>query len=129
MSSCVCVGSRSRMRKYVALLVSVLLVSCADFGPEDEQGQGKIVGTITEQPTGESVDGAEITVTNSESTQFATVVGGTYEATRLRPGGYIVSIDPPSGYELATGTLNNVPVQIVSDEVRTVNFVLRSATP
>lgn len=129
MSSCVCVGSRYRMRKYVALLVSVLLVACADFGPEEEQGQGKIVGTITEQNTGEPVNGAEITVRNSEATQFATVVGGTYEATRLRPGGYLVTIDPPSGYELASGTLNNVPVQIVADETRTVNFVLRSATP
>ena len=129
MSSCVCVGSRFRMRKYAALLFSVMLMACGDLGPDDEQGRGKIVGTITEQATGESVGGAEITVSNSESTQFATVVGGTYEATRLMPGGYIVTIDPPAGYELATGTLNNVPVQIVADETRTVNFILRVATP
>jgi hypothetical protein len=117
------------MRKYLALLFTVMLMACGDLGPDDEQGEGKVVGTITEQTTGEAVGGAEITVSNSETTQFALVVGGTYEATRLFPGGYIVTIDPPSGYELATGTLNNVPVQIVADEVRTVNFILRIATP
>jgi hypothetical protein len=128
MSSCVCVGSRSRMRKYVALLFTVMLVACGDLGPDD-QGRGKIVGTITEETTGESVGGAEITINTSETTQFATVVGGTYEATRLVPGGYIVTIDPPSGFELADGTLNDVPVQIVADETRTVNFLLRVRNP
>jgi hypothetical protein len=53
-------------------------------------------------------------------------VNGSYLITRLLPGGYIVRVDPPNGYELAPGTFNNVPVTIDADETETVNFQLRA---
>jgi|SRR5688572_7534912 len=130
MSSCVCAANRYRMRKYGLLLVSLLAVACADFGPAEEVGRGKIAGTVTEAPGGEPIDAVDIRVrtADGETTTFGYSIGGTYEVGRLSPGVYVVTVIPPSGYQLASGTLNNVPVTIESDETETVNFQLRSVT-
>jgi hypothetical protein len=127
MSSCVCVASRFRMRKYAWLLVSALFVGCADLGPPEELGEGTIAGTVTEVPGGERIN-ADISIIDSEGdVTLGRTVNGAYLIRRLLPDNYTVVIDPPNGYELVPGTLNNVPVLIEADEVETVNFQLRVA--
>jgi hypothetical protein len=116
------------MRKHAILVASLLLAACVDFGPEEAVGQGRIAGTITEVPSGDRVEGAEILVQFGDTTIIAAAGNGNYLVTRLLPGNYVVTIDPPSGYELAPNTFASVPVQIVADETRMVNFLLRSVT-
>jgi hypothetical protein len=130
MSSCVCVGSRYRMRKYVALLLMALLPGgCADLGLAEVQGDGIIAGTITETPSGDRVNaGIFLHSPAREETTIVQTVDGNFLVRRLLPGNYVVEIDPPNGYELAPGTLNNVPVSIEGDETETVNFLLRRVT-
>jgi hypothetical protein len=106
-------------------LASALLVGCADLVPPEETGSGTIAGTVTEVPGGERIN-ADISIINSEGdVTLDRTLNGAYSIRQLLPGNYTVVIDPPNGYELVPGTLNNVPVSIEADEVETVNFQLR----
>jgi hypothetical protein len=113
------------MRKYGWLLAIALLVGCSDFGPTEYPGFGAISGTITVVPGDERIN-AGISIRNADGdVMLGQTVNGGYVVRLLVVGSYTVSVDPPNGYELAPGTLNNVPVSIEADETEMVNFQLR----
>lgn len=108
------------------MLAALFVSSCeVGLGPDGGEGQGRIAGLITDVATSQPVANAVITLRGPEGSLVVQVPNGNYLISNLVPASYTVTIAPPSGYQLAPGTSNDVPVVIVASESKTVNFQLR----
>ncbi len=120
---------RSLLLSLPMLLTAV--VSCnGNDDPATPQDPGSITGIVVDEE-GEGLPGAGLLVSRSgEDDRTATSGGdGTFSVASLVPGGWILAVTPPSGYEAAPNQSLSLQVEVPSGDAVEVTIQLRSVDP
>ena len=113
-----------RFRYLVQAAMTIVLLACG-ISIHAQVTTGTVRGVVTDQ-TGAVVPGASVTITDPNTKTSQTAVsgnGGEYQFNNLMAGTYTMTVQPPSGSNFSTLTINDVRVKL--NEVTDMTTVLQ----
>jgi hypothetical protein len=118
------VGNLLKFRLLIHAAIAIVMLVCG-ISVRAQVTTGTVRGVVTDQ-TGAVIPGATVTITdpNTKTSQTAqSGSGGEYQFNNLLVGTYTITVQPPSGSNFSTLTVNDVRVKL--NEVADVTNVLQ----